>query len=272
MQAEKTASVVKRRVDHYLELAERVHAHHDADTIHDFRVASRNLLVVAPLIADQPHPAWHGEIKNWLKALNHLRDLQVLEERLQSNAEVQRMLKQKIEHALQAWKRARSQVAPKPFRHELKEVCRQAIYRIRRSPEKFEADLSRQYDAIHKRLVARIDEVDTTRPETVHRLRVAYKSFRYLCALLHDAGALPDLNWEELKQWQDHFGAIQDDEVASAWLQENRPQERELIRSIQLHSEQLRQRFQAELPQFRKFVTDIFESVESLPVSVQPVQ
>lgn len=274
MGVDTTAAVttVERRVIRYLELAKRIHAHHDPDTIHDFRVASRNLLVTAPLLAGHSHLAWQRQVKNWLKSLNRLRDLQVLEERLRGNADVSDILKAKVEYALRRWERECHQVVPKPFRQELNEVCQQAISRISRSPAQFETDLKWQYDAIRTRLIARLDEADTARPATLHRLRIAYKSFRYMVALLHDAGALSGLDWDALKRWQDILGAIQDDEVAIAWLLENRLQESELIRSIQLHSEQLRQQFHAELLQFRKFVAGLFKVSESIFGSVQPLQ
>lgn len=253
----KVAETVKQRIDGYLELAEKIQKQYDADTIHDFRVASRNLTVIAPVISAETYKAWHGKITEWLKVLNRLRDLQVLKERTEDHKAIALLLQQQINDELQQWKEKSQEVAPEAFRQQLLQECSHTIQRIEMAPEKFDSVIRRHFRAVVDKLIERLDRLDISEPKSFHKLRIAYKSFRYMLTFLHDAGFLLELNREELKRWQELLGDIQDDEVAAAWLLEHRPEERDLIRSIQLHSAHQRGQFHHDKAQFRKFVIEL---------------
>lgn len=263
MQTQELIGSLNQRVEHYLELASRTLRNFDPDTIHDFRVASRNLMVIAPWLTDDPDAAvWYRQVKRSLKMLNGLRDLQVLKERLEMEGEaIDALLDEQISHELKRWNRESPKLASKQFRDHMTRGYGHFSDTIERSPGRLDRMIARECQSVRERLLARLNEVDTTRPRSLHKLRIAYKSFRYLVAMLHDVGALPELNPDEFKHWQDILGAIQDDEVACAWLIEYFPQKRELIRSIRIDSERLRDQFQTQLPQFSRSFESMFEPV-----------
>lgn len=253
----KVARTVKQRIGDYLEFAEKLQKHCDSDTIHDFRVASRNLTVIAPVISAETYKVWHGKITEWLKILNRLRDLQVLKERVKGHRAIALLLQKQINYELQLWKEKSREVVPSPFRQQLLQECGHTLERIELVPEEFDSVIRRHSRAIVDKVIECLDRVDISEPKSFHKLRIAYKSFRYMATFLHDAGVLSELNREELKKRQELLGEIQDDEVAAAWLLEHWPEERDLIRSIQQHSAHLRAQFYNDKPQFRKFVLEL---------------
>lgn len=256
LEKERVIRTVEQRIDHYLKLAKRMNRHCSRGTIHDFRIASRNLLVITPLLANTLSPSWNKVVKQRLNALGPMRDLQVLKKRLDgSNDAVCLELEKSIDHAFNHWRRKHRKVLPKLPREQLEKARRRAVRRIEKSPGQFEQIIRNRWQAITKKLIARLEQVDTAHPKSLHKLRIAYKSFRYMAIFLHEIGMLDSLEKKSLKHWQVLLGEIQDDEVAVTWLRQNCPQERELIASFHRHSEALREQFGIEKAKFHHFVT-----------------
>ena len=73
------AQALQKRVQTYLDLAELSRNDHSVETIHDFRVSSRNLLAVEPLLRCVSETSqWKKMVRKYLKSLSQLRDTQVL--------------------------------------------------------------------------------------------------------------------------------------------------------------------------------------------------
>lgn len=249
--ADSVVKTVEKRVERYLKRARQMDRHTDHRTIHKFRIASRNMLVIAPLL-DQSD-VWKKRVKKQLKALGPLRDLQVLAGRFNEGDSLRREIEEAIERELHS-------IHPdisKTFRRQLKDSCTEVICRIGKHPERFEKAVAAHFSAVTEKLLARLDGVESDQPKTFHRLRIAYKNFRYLTVFLYDIGLLEHLDKKKLKQWQVLLGDIQDDFVAASWLQEKHPDAHDAISSIQRHSEGLRQQFDSEKAQFRRFVAQL---------------
>lgn len=254
--ADRMVKTVEKRLKRYLKRARQMNRHTDRRTVHKFRIASRNMLVIAPLLDESC--AWKKRVKQQLKALGPLRDLQVLAARFSEGDPLHRELEKAIDREL----RNIHLDIPKTFRSQLKSSCTQAVHRMGKVPEHFEKAAASHFSAVTEKLLTRLAAINSDQPKTFHRLRIAYKNFRYLAVFIHDVGLLQHLDKKALKQWQMLLGNIQDDTVAAAWLQEKHPEARDLISSIQQHSQALRQQFDDEKVQFQQFVAGLQSDVE----------
>lgn len=254
---ERNIQALTERIDSWLALAGRIAGDSDPDTIHDFRVASRHLLSISPLITEQSDSRWPAKVKKYLKALNRLRDLQVLRERLQETDDaVAAMFEAAIAEALEQWQATGRHGVPERLKAELQHDLDRALKQLKNAPGGFADAVQRLCDSHCNRVLECLEAADISRPESLHRLRIAYKSFRYLITFLHDAGVLSEADREALKHWQEMLGRIQDDEVALEWLELHLPQQREWIERIGSESAELRQQFEREREQLRALITN----------------
>jgi len=270
---ERNIRAVTERIDSWLLLAKRIARHNDPDTIHDFRVASRHLLAIAPLITEKPDSHWTAKVKKYLKALNRLRDLQVLRERLGEAGKTSALLlDEAISAALNQWQKTRLHGVPGNLNAELRHDLHQALQRFGNSSAGFVDVVQRLCNSHCNRVLERLAVADTSRPETLHRLRIAYKSFRYLITFLHDAGVLPEADREALKHWQDLLGRIQDDEVALEWLQQHIPNQKEWIERVSRESETHKQQFVLEREALRMLVAKQLPLIGNLVVPARETE
>jgi CHAD domain-containing protein len=67
----------------------------------------------------------------------------------------------------------------------------------------------------------RLAWVDLTRPATIHKVRIAFKSFRYMVEIVHPLlHEFPDVNLEWMSRYQSLMGEVQDAEVFMQTLDE----------------------------------------------------
>jgi len=244
-----------QRIDGYLSCLHEVRCKQDEETIHRFRVAARNLLAVYPLFPSQARPKrWKKKIKKRLTALNRLRDLQVLQTRIKGHDAI---LMMDIMGEMQGWNPARGKQAGRKLARQLQGSGRTAARMIRHHPDDFVARLRDEWFKVHALLAARLLAANSGQPKTLHKLRVAYKSFRYLVIFLHDAGELPELDREEIKYWQDMMGSIQDREVAAVWLADHHLQDAAPTHALEEESARLRLHFMRRRRRFRQFIDGI---------------
>ncbi len=258
MKKSMAAIVLNQRVNDYLKLATKVREHSDEKTIHDFRVAARNILAVNKLFLDDRCPECRKEIKTWLKALNHLRDLQVMQMRfVGKNADLDQTLEHEIEKAISQWEIVRTGVAPKEFIQRMKRRQKHSIAVINQNPHQLEEVLKAQWWRLIEKITKQFQSADINHPETVHTLRVTYKSLRYLVSFLNETGRIRTVNKDELKKWQDLLGEIQDDHVAEEWLKQHSPDAVETIQSVHQHGDNLLLEFDQHQARIWRFVSGL---------------
>lgn len=213
-------NALTERVDAYLQIAIQVRADNSAITIHDFRIASRNVLALEPLLRTVGKTGkWRNPMNQWLKALNPLRDLQMMEERLGEARGVRQALHTDIRRELEKWQAIRPDIANDTFRKHLEHSLRAFQQHCATQPMYFSTSVLALWWQTLGKVQARLVTVDVNAPATLHSLRVAFKSLRYLTNALRHIGAVPEDANIGLKYWHDLLGDIQDRCVTHNWLQ-----------------------------------------------------
>lgn len=213
-------NALPERIERYLDAAEQVKSSEDADVIHDFRIASRTVLALEPLLHTTGKTRhWRAQIQHWLKALNHLRDLQVMRERLGEHPALAGKLEKGIVKELAAWQAIRHTIADKAFRKRLNHSVERFCQRCSAHPGYFAATTLLLWWDTLETVQTRFDAIRADKPATLHRLRVAFKSLRYLANTLRNIGVIAEDATAGLKHWHNLLGDIQDRQVAEAWLQ-----------------------------------------------------
>jgi CHAD domain-containing protein len=201
----------------------RIRRKFSEDAVHDLRVAARRLIAVLETVREIQDASTVREcrkrVKKLLDSLSPLRDLHVqrlhiaamtgsfpqlnkFEKNLadkedQTAAKVQKLLKQvpKIE---QATTDAR--------RHVRKPADKEAIRRV--------------IDKRFRKVLDLADRIDASNTSTIHKMRLAFKKFRYTCEVAYPIieKDLGDDRLEQFHNFQTMMGDIQDIEVLSARL------------------------------------------------------
>lgn len=199
------------------------------EAVHDLRVATRRLLALFDLLrAILPRKRVRKVrriLKDQLDELDDLRDTQVL------LADVSEFM-----HEVSALK---------IFQEQLQKNEKVHLRRTRKSiRSRKEGDLSDRIEKVREMLAALSDDslreqtlaavddrfarvlqaytaMDTENIPSIHKLRVAFKKFRYTVEIVHPLlGTFPAENFERMHNYQSMMGDIQDLEVASERLKE----------------------------------------------------
>lgn len=192
------------------------------EAIHDLRVTTRRLVAMIRLLRSiGPRPRLQKAIlilKEQLDEFDDLRDTQVIlaeiSETIQELPELQefqkrqRRLEDKLLHDLR--KRVK--------KFNIKELSK----RIRKlhdsiqteSDDSLESEILQAVDDAYSIALQRLAVVDLVRPATIHRLRLAFKTFRYMVEIMHPLLAkFPETNLKHMQDYQSLMGEVQDAEV-----------------------------------------------------------
>ena len=201
-------------------------------SVHDLRVATRRLIAVIDVILTVvPHDPVRNvarELRKRLKALGPLRDVQVQLLRVETMRQLFPVLKPfftvlllREQRLINATSRLLQKMETKTLGERIA-ACRKRLSKMLGSPLMHGVVLIAATGvaaAGFTRAVALLRAVTSDDVETIHRLRVAFKKFRYLVEVLQ--AVLPFVTEERLKMmnaYQDRMGFIQDNEVLTAAL------------------------------------------------------
>lgn len=212
-------NALPERIERYLQLAEAVKSDNDPEVIHDFRIASRTVLALEPLLrTTSATRKWRKPVKRWLKALNHLRDLQVMQEHFGQHGTLDNKLSSSIRAELNTWENIRPDIAGKSFQRRLQRSLERFIRCCETYPGYFAVTTLSLWWQTLGEVQTRFAAIRPDDPATLHRLRIAFKSLRYLTNTLRNLNAIPEDANTGLKYWHDLLGDIQDRQVAQHWL------------------------------------------------------
>ena len=206
----------------YLIELKRCRSEFSNEAVHDLRVSTRRLIALLQLLHSvSPRPRLQKMIhslKEQLNELDELRDVQVL---LAEISEIIQELPQ-----LQGFQKYLQYIEEKMLRTLRKKIknfeTSEIARRIRKTHESIEkrksTDLETRVlqavDDAHLQTKIRLEGVDLARPATIHRVRIAFKSFRYMVEIIHPLlKDFPGGHLKRMNDYQSRMGEIQDTEV-----------------------------------------------------------
>ncbi len=197
------------------------------DAIHDLRTATRRILAIIRLLHSIfPSPRLQKLIrafKDQLDIVDDLRDTQVILARLSEDIQRFPQLEPFQKHMRYREDKTLRKVRKKIKTLDITEVKK----RIRKTRKALETDVTddlrskilQAVDDAYQKMEGRYSNVDPAQPSTIHRVRIAFKSFRYMMEVVHSL--LKDFPAEALKRMNDYqslMGDIQDLEVFTQTL------------------------------------------------------
>ncbi|MBI5952496.1 MAG: CHAD domain-containing protein [Chloroflexi bacterium] len=197
------------------------------EAVHDFRVAARRLLASLDLLRTVIRGAkikkMRRILKNQLDNLDELRDAQVMLAEISENVHDLPLLQSFEKYLLR-----REKKLMRAARREIKSL---KIRELAKWIQKLEEAIGESQldgldpfpavDEAYARVTQRYEKVDPAQPVTIHRLRIAFKKFRYMVESIHPAlEGFPQDYLKRMHDYQTLMGEIQDMEVALQELAE----------------------------------------------------
>ena len=219
--------VLENRWKNYRVELKRCRAEFSNEAVHDLRVATRRILALIQLLNSiSPRPRLQKlkrAFKGQLDEFDNLRDTQVI------LAEISEILQELPQlHDFQKHLQFTEEKLLRNLRKKIKQLeSSEVTKRIRKTHESLEAEtngdlnsqLMQAVDDVYLLTKQRLGWVDLTRSATIHRVRIAFKSLRYMIEIVHPV--LNDFPIENLKRMNDYqslMGEIQDAEVFAQTL------------------------------------------------------
>ena len=193
------------------------------EAVHDFRVALRRLLAFLDLLRhimqDPRIQKVRHILKDQLDDLDDLRDIQAL---LADLSEI--MHEAPALHPFQEYLQHKEKHLMRVAHKEIKSLktagLSKRIQKINKSIEALkeidlDANLFSAIDEAFAVVIQRYALIDSSQPATIHRLRIAFKKFRYMIEVIHPALQNPPHEYlKKLHDYQAAMGDIQDMQVA----------------------------------------------------------
>lgn len=213
---------LEKRWRKYLEELERCRAEFSNEAVHDVRVALRRLLALIRLlnsIAPRPRLRKLGRaLKRQLDAFDDLRDTQVMLAEIAGTLRNLPGLAEFQSHLERVERRLLKDLRKKIGNLDLKEISRR-IWKTHEALAGEEnadsaAPILQSVDDAFLVVRQRYERIDPAQPATIHRVRVAFKSFRYMIEIAHPL--LKDFPLDNLKRMHDYqsmMGDVQDAEI-----------------------------------------------------------
>jgi CHAD domain-containing protein len=191
------------------------------EAVHDFRVSARRLLasldLLRTLICGAKIKRMRRILKDQLDNLDELRDVQVMLVEISESIHDLPSL-QPFEEYLQRKEKKLMRAARREIKSlkigELTKWMRKLAEAIAESnPD--ELDPLPAVDKAYARVIRRYELVDSAQPATIHRLRIAFKRFRYMVESIHPIlEGVPEDALKRMHDYQTSMGEIQDMEAA----------------------------------------------------------
>jgi len=193
------------------------------EAVHDLRVATRRLLAVLDIArALDPGPRLQKTrrfLKDQIDDLDDLRDAQVMlvevSETIENFPDLKPFeihLQEREKHLLRLARKQINALKLSEFKKRIEKIGESL--KKRSIEERFHVQLSHAVDNVYLRTMQAFVQVDASQPSTIHRLRLAFKKFRYMAEVVHPL--IPDYpasHLERMHIYQSAMGDIQDIEV-----------------------------------------------------------
>ena len=216
-------TALKQRVENYINDRKICNQAFSEEAVHDLRVSARRLLALIELLREIA-PNFHLQklrraLKDQLENLNELRDTQVILIEIEATREMlpeldrlQRFLQKREARLLQNAERNVLKFKTSSITRCLEEGAEQLATLGDNS--ELNAALLNVVDDAWVRVQRRKKHVDPAHPASIHRVRIAFKKFRYMIEIIHPIlEGFPDANFKKMHKHQAVMGDFQDVEV-----------------------------------------------------------
>lgn len=206
----------------YLRELERCRTEFSEEAIHDLRVATRRLMAVVQLLhAIEPRPRLkkiNRELKRQLDTFDELRDTQVILMELATRAKRWPDLHGFQNHQQMTEDRLMQTLGEEIYHLDItalsKRVQKTLAQLEKQTDELLKPEILQAVDDAYLRTRQRLEQVDLTHTATIHRVRVAFKRFRYMAEIVHPLiKDFPPTNLKWMNDYQTLMGDVQDAEV-----------------------------------------------------------
>lgn len=223
------------------------------DAIHDVRVSMRRLAALFALTHRLTRSAWTLRMRRLFKSqvarLAELRDTQMMLAEVSRPRRAMPHLDPLRASLRKQEKRqlhdAHARLAAFPSRGIRRGLAETGALLARLTDEAFTAHLLHAVDRAFLKVCRRFTDLDPDRASSVHRMRIAFKKFRYLVESVHPMlPSFPSGNLRRLRAYQSRMGAIQDTEVLLRALEDASGQDATLSGACR-HYERRRARLMA---------------------------
>ena len=193
------------------------------EAVHDLRVSTRRLLAVLDIArALEPHPRLQKVrrlLKDQLDELDDLRDVQVMLVEISETIDnfldlkpFETHLQEREKHLLRLARKLVNALKLPEFKKRIEKIS--DSLKERTAEVNFLAQLYQAVDNVYLRTMQAFVQVDASQPSSIHRLRLAFKKFRYMAEVVQPL--IPDYpgsHLERMHVYQSAMGDIQDMEV-----------------------------------------------------------
>jgi CHAD domain-containing protein len=214
---------VENRWKTYRSELKRCRSEPSEEGIHDLRVATRRLLALVDMLRKiSPHPRLQKlrrTFKNQLDDLDELRDTQVMlvdvSEALGELPELapfQKFLSKREKRLLKSTAKGIKSFKTTSVRKRL-DSTRKELLKLEDKNQDGKALLQIVDDA-YETTLRRFQRIEPTQSGTIHRVRIAFKKFRYMVEIIHPLiPGFPDGNFKQMHEYQGMMGDIHDLEI-----------------------------------------------------------
>ena len=216
-------TAIDQRYAKYLAERKRCKDDFSEEAVHDLRVAARRLMALIELLRTIiPNPLLqklHRSFKVQLDSLDDLRDVQVMLaeisetlETLPDLAPLQKALRKREKRLLNSAEHEVRVLKVGPISHRIESICENLAKPI--AGQDLIAQLLAVVDEANFSVLQRKKQVDPTQPSSIHRVRIAFKKFRYMVEIIYPIlPGFPELQLKNMHNYQAAMGEIQDMEV-----------------------------------------------------------
>ena len=206
----------------YAKQVKRCRDEFSTDAVHDLRTSIRRLLAILDVVAFMTSASkikkLSGRLKDQLDGFSDLRDMQVMLDKLQQDVNALPEL-EPLQGYLEKREKRQQRADEKHIQNIKPGGVEKRLLKIRRDAEELSElevrrELPQAVDEAYLTVIQRYGEVDPAQLISIHRLRVAFKKFRYMVEAIHPC--LPDFPEALLKRLQDYqteMGNIHDIQV-----------------------------------------------------------
>jgi CHAD domain-containing protein len=217
------AVALVQRWDDYRVQSKTCRQEFSEEAVHDLRVAARRFMAVLDIVrAINPHPRVQKTrrfLKDQLDDLDELRDVQVMLveisetiERLPALQPFREHLEKREKHLLHSTLKQVQASKPSEWGKRIDKI-RSALKKESRKPD-FQTSLLQTVDNAYSRAVQDYAQMDGAQAATIHRVRIAFKKFRYMAEIVIPSLIdQPDTYFKRMHDYQSAMGDIQDVEV-----------------------------------------------------------